>query len=252
MVKGDRGKPCELLHISYVISLTKGGARLISPINVLKRIPLFASLSEADQRNLVSLLRRVNLRKGETLFRQGDEGASLYLILQGRIRISLSRQMDVITLAILGQGEFLGEMALLDGLPRSADAIALEDSFLYALNRKDFLAFLVHNEKAVHAVLSALSMRLRKTDTLLAEMCFLNLSLRLVQKLVEYAQQQPDEKNPNECMVKVSQQELGNILGVSRESINKELKHLRDKGIVSTSRNCIRIHDLASLRKRLP
>jgi CRP/FNR family cyclic AMP-dependent transcriptional regulator len=226
---------------------------LISPINVLKRIPLFASLPEGDQRNLVSLLRRVNLRKGEILFRQGDEGLSLYLILQGRIRISLSRQMDVVTLAILGQGEFLGEMALFDGLPRSADAIALEDSYLYALNRKDFLSFLVNNEKAVHAVLSSLSIRLRKTDALLAEMCFLNLSLRLVQKLVEFAQQQqPDEKNPNECTLRVSQQELGNILGVSRESINKELKHLRDKGIVSTSRNCIHIHNLASLKKRAP
>ncbi len=226
---------------------------MISPINVLKKIPLFASLPEADQQNLVSLLRRVNLRKGEILFRQGDEGVSLYLILQGRIKISLSRQMDVMTLAILGQGEFLGEMALLDGQPRSADAIALEDSYLYSLNRKDFLSFLVNNEKAVHAVLSSLSVRLRKTDTLLAEMCFLNLSLRLVQKLVELAQlQPPDEKNPNECTLQVSQQELGNILGVSRESINKELKHLRDKGIVSTSRNCIHIRDLASLKKRTP
>jgi CRP/FNR family cyclic AMP-dependent transcriptional regulator len=226
---------------------------VIAPINVLKRIPLFASLPEADQQNLVSLLRRVNLRKGETLFRQGDEGVSLYLILQGRIKISLSRQMDVMTLAILGQGEFLGEMALLDGLPRSADAIAVEDSYLYSLNRKDFLSFLVNNEPAVHAVLSSLSIRLRKTDTLLAEMCFLNLSIRLVQKLVELAQQQPrDEKNPNECTLKVSQQDLGDILGVSRESINKELKHLRDKGIVSTSRNCIHIHNLALLKKRIP
>ncbi len=226
---------------------------MISPINVLKRIPLFASLPEVDQQNIVSLLRRVNLRKGETLFRQGDEGVSLYLILQGRIRISLSRQMDVVTLAILGQGEFLGEMALLDGLPRSADAAALEDSYLYALNRKDFLSFLVNNEKAVHPVLASLSIRLRRTDTLLAEMCFLNLSVRLVQKLVELAPQQPPDANkPNECTVAVSQQELGNILGVSRESINKELKHLRDKGIVSTARNCIHIHNLAALRKRTP
>ena len=226
---------------------------MISPIYILKRIPLFASLPEPQQENLVNLLRRVTLRKGEVLFRQGDEGVSLYLILQGRIRISLSRQLDVVTLAILGQGEFLGEMALLDGLPRSADATALEDSYLYALNRKDFLSFLVNNEKAVHAVLASLSIRLRKTDTLLAEMCFLNLSLRLVQKLVEFAEQQPsDGANPNGCTLKVSQQELGNALGVSRESINKELKRLRDRGLLSTSRNCIHIHDLASLKKRIP
>lgn len=226
---------------------------MISPINVLKRIPLFAALPEADQQNLVNLLRRENLRKGETLFRQGDEGTALYLILQGRIKISLSRQMDTVTLAILGQEEFLGEMALLDGLPRSADAIAMEDCYLYALNRNDFLDFLVNNDKAVRTVLSSLSLRLRRTDTLLAEMCFLNVSVRLAYKLFEMAEAQgPDEKNPQEYKVKISQQELGNILGVSRESINKELKRLRDKGIVSTSRNFIRIHHLAALNKRVP
>lgn len=226
---------------------------MISPISVLKRIPLFAALPDADQQNLVNLLRRENLKKGETLFRQGDEGTALYLILQGRIKISLSRQMDAVTLAILGQEEFLGEMALLDGLPRSADAIAIEDCYLYALNRNDFLAFLVNNEKAVHTVLSSLSLRLRRTDTLLAEMCFLNVSVRLAYKLFEMAQAQgPDEKNPQEYKIKISQQELGDILGVSRESINKELKRLRDKGIVSTSRNYIRIHHLAALNKRVP
>jgi CRP/FNR family cyclic AMP-dependent transcriptional regulator len=226
---------------------------MIAPIHVLKKIPLFASFPEADQQNLVSLLRRENLRKGEILFRKGDEGTAIYLILQGRIKISISRRMDTVTLAILGPGEFLGEMALLDGLPRSADAIALEDSYLYVLNRKDFLSFLVNNEKAIHAVLSALSMRLRKTDDLLAEMCFLNLSIRLAHKLVDLAElQAPDEKNPGEYALKISQQELANILGVTRESVNKELKQLRDKGVVSTARNCIHINNIASLKKRTP
>jgi len=107
---------------------------LVTPINILKKITLFASLAEADLQNLASLLRRKSLTKGEILFRQGDEGTALYVILQGRIKISVSRRMDKMTLAILGQGEFLGEMALLDGLPRSADAMAMEDSHLYALN----------------------------------------------------------------------------------------------------------------------
>jgi CRP/FNR family cyclic AMP-dependent transcriptional regulator len=226
---------------------------LLSPIHVLKRIPLFVLFSEADQQRLVTLLRRETLKKGETLFRRGDEGNALYLILQGRIKISLSGPMDAVTLAVLSQGEFLGEMALLDGLPRSADAIAMEDSFLYALKRGDFLSFIVHNEKAVRAVLSSLSLRLRKTDDLLAEMCFLNLSVRLVNKLIEMAEQQgPDTEDPELYRLKISQQEMGNILGVSRESINKELKLLRDRGWVSTGRNYIHIHQLASLKKRVP
>jgi CRP/FNR family transcriptional regulator, cyclic AMP receptor protein len=226
---------------------------LITPMNILKMIPLFASLPEADQQNLTSLLRRKNLGKGEILFQQGDEGTALYIIVQGRIKISLSRRMDNVTLAILGQGEFLGEMALLDDLPRSADAIALEDSLLYVLNRKDFLSFLSNNPHTVYAILNSLSRRLRNTDGQLAEMCFLNVSARLAKRLVELAEtQEPEEGNPKAYDLKISQQELGNILGVSRESINKELKILRDRGVVSTSRNSLRILDLESLKKRMP
>src|SRR5512138_2572633 len=126
-------------------------------MNILKKIPLFSSLSEVDQQNLTSLLRRKLLGKGEYLFRQGDEGTALYIIVQGRIKISLSRRLDNVTLAILCQGEFLGEMALLDELPRSADAIAMEDSQLYVLNRKDFLSFLSNNGHTVYAILNSLS-----------------------------------------------------------------------------------------------
>jgi CRP/FNR family cyclic AMP-dependent transcriptional regulator len=225
---------------------------MLTPIYVLKKIPLFAALAEADQEYLASLMRRKAIRKGELLFRQEDEGTALYIILQGRIKISVSRRTDSVTLAILGQGEFLGEMALLDDLPRSADAMALEDSQLYALNRKDFLAFLKNNEKAVRAILASLSLRLRKTDNLLAEMCFLNLSARLVNKLVELAESlAASEIQPQACSLTISQQELGDMLGVSRESINKELKILRSKGYVSTTRNSIVIHDLDLFRKRI-
>lgn len=224
---------------------------MIDPISVLKRIPLFASIPEADQQRLVTLLRKETLKKGEILFRRGDEGNALYLILQGRIKISLTRQTDAVTLAILGQGEFFGEMALLDGLPRSANTTAMDDSTLYALKRSDFLSFLVHNEKVVRAVLASLSLRLRRTDDQLAEMCFLNLSVRLVSKLAELAEQQgADQDEAGTYHLRISQQELAGILGVSRESINKELKLLRDKGWVSTSRNQIHIHQLALLKKR--
>lgn len=222
-------------------------------INTLRNIPLFASLSEEDRANLATMLRRKSIEKGVFLFRQGDEGTALYIILQGRIEISVSRRMDKVTLAVLGRGEFLGEMALLDGLPRSADALALDDSLVFILNRKDFLSFLANNKNAANAIICSLSMRLRKTDDQLTEMCFLNLSARLAKKLVELVREQvPDGSDPQACILKISQQELGNILGVSRESINKELKILRDKGCVSTSRNSIIIHDLEPLKKRMP
>lgn len=224
---------------------------MLTPIYVLKKIPLFTSLAEIDQENLASLVRHTTIRKGDFLFRRGDEGTALYIILQGRIKISVSRRTDTVTLAILGQGEFLGEMALLDDLPRSADAMALEDSQLYTLNRKDFLSFLKNHEHAVHAILASLSLRLRKTDNLLAEMCFLNLPVRLINKLVELAEPLAAETGSPARTLKISQQELGDMLGVSRESINKELKNLRGKGYISTSRNVILIRDLELLKKRI-
>lgn len=222
-------------------------------IHALKRIPFFASLTEEEHQGLAVLLRRKGIARGEILFREGDEGTALYIILEGRVKISVSRRTDKVTLALLGPGEFLGEMALLDGLPRSADATAMEDSQLYILNRKDFLAFLSNNDHAVREILFSLSMRLRKTDKLLAEMCFLSLSTRLTGKLIELAEQQsPPEPGVQEHVLRISQHELGDIMGVSRESINKELKILRDKNILSTSRSCIVIHDLAALKKRIP
>lgn len=224
----------------------------MTPINILKTIPLFESLSDENIQNLADLLRRMTIRAGEVLFREGDEGTALYIIHQGRIKISMSKMLDKLTLAILGPGEFLGEMALLDGQPRSADVVALEETQLYALNRKDFLVFLKNNDNAVFNILRALSMRLRKTDNLLAEMCFLGLSARLAKKLVELAAVPEQEQNAaKEYCLQISQQELANILGVSRESVNKELKVLRSRKILSTSRKSIKINDLDLLKRRM-
>lgn len=223
----------------------------MTPISILKSIPLFESLSDENIQKLAGLLRIMTIREGEILFRAGDEGTALYIIQQGRIKISMSKMLDKLTLAILGSGEFLGEMALLDGQPRSADAVALEETRLYALNRKDFLSFLMNNENAVNNILNALSMRLRKTDNLLAEMCFLSLSARLAKKLVELAADENQGRGDDSVYcLQISQQELANILGVSRESINKELKILRSREILSTSRKSIRINNLELLKRR--
>ncbi len=224
----------------------------MTPVNALKRIHLFSSLSDQDCEQLSKLLRLQTLHKGEVLFRRGDEGATFYMILSGQIKISVSKRDHQMTLAILGRDEFLGEMALLDGQPRSADAVATEQSCLYALNRKDFLSFLMTSEHAIHAVLSALSIRLRKTDNQLTEMYFLNVHARLGKKLVELIESRPSHvKNDPDHILNITQDELGHLVGVSRESINKALKILRKKGILSTSRNTIRIHNLDLLKQRL-
>jgi len=223
------------------------------PVSFIKEIPLFAPLSTGDHEKLATLLRHRSVGKGDFLFHRGDEGTTLYIIFKGLIKIVVpTRSGDEITLAMLTDGDFFGEMALLDGLPRSADAMAMEDTQLYVLDRTDFLSFLIHNEQAIRAIMQVLSLRLRRTDDLVAEVCFLSVSARLAKRLLDLAgsQHQVDRSgNPNE--VRLTQRELASLMGVSRETINKELKVLREKGMVTTARNIISIRDPDRLKNRI-
>jgi CRP-like cAMP-binding protein len=222
-------------------------------VPLIKQIPLFSSLKDQEIEILAALLRRRTIKKGDIIFQKGDEGTALYAILRGCIKILVTTPVgDKITVAILNDGDFFGEMALLDGMPRSADAVALEESQLAVLDRKDFLSFLPHHEHAVLAILRTLSLRLRKTDELLAEICFLSLSTRLAKRLLELAKDVDSEGGSDGCALatRMTQKELSGLLGVSRESVNKELKILRDKGIVTTERGKIVILDQERLKRR--
>jgi len=221
-------------------------------VSLIKHIPLFGSLIPEEIESLAALLRRRSIKKGDILFQKGDEGTALYAILRGCIKIIVTTPVgDKITVAILNDGDFFGEMALLDGMPRSADAVALEETQLAVLDRDDFLIFLSQHEHAVRAILRTLSIRLRKTDDLLSEICFLTLSARLAKRLLELAKgESADGEDVSMLTMRMTQKELSNLLGVSRESVNKELKTLRDKGIVSTARSKIVILDQERLKKR--
>jgi CRP/FNR family cyclic AMP-dependent transcriptional regulator len=221
----------------------------MTPIHLLKNIPLFAALKEEEYEQLAAVLRRQSVERGHILFHRGDEGAAMYLIQRGKIKISLPTRMgDEITLATLTEGEFFGEMALLDEQPRSATATALEDSQLYILRQKDFFDFVIRHENAIRSILAVLSMRLRKTGDLLAEMCFLTVPNRLAKRLWEMTVQKVGKGTAE---LTITQKDLAQMLGTTRETINKELKTLRDKGIVSTSRNKVVILDTEALRRRL-
>jgi CRP-like cAMP-binding protein len=226
---------------------------MIHPEMLLKQVPLFRSLPLEECRRMAALLRKHYLKKGEVLFRKGDEGTALYMILSGKLKISRqSRDGDEVILAVLGGGDFCGEMALLDGFPRSADAAALEETQLFGLNRKDFLAYMINHETAVQAILAALSQRLRKADDFLEDIFFLNVSARLAKKLIELALSNGYQEGQAEPgTVIATQKELAGMVGASRESVNKELRILREKELVSLSGNTILILDMENLRRRI-
>ncbi len=226
----------------------------MKPEEFLKGVHLFQSLNDEDSARLAASLRRRSLKKGEVLFRKGDEGSTLYIVRSGSIRIVLpSSTGDEVTPAILTERDFFGEMALLDGMPRSADAVAMEPSELYALNREDFLSFLKNNEQVIKSIFSFLSMRLRKTDDLLEDVCFLTISTRLARRLVDLAENHghaDEEDGTLHIDLRLTQKDLASMVGVTRESINKELRVLREKDLLRTTGNAIQILNMERLKRR--
>ncbi|MCM3872402.1 MAG: DUF1003 domain-containing protein [Pyrinomonadaceae bacterium] len=134
----------------------------------LRSVPLFASLDDNAATELRSLLTSKQVTSGKQLFHKGDSGDAMYLIESGRVRISIrDEDGNEVTLAELAQGDFFGEMALIDGRQRSADASVFEDASLAVLSRKAFLSFVRSSPDVALAMLSALTERLRRTDELL-------------------------------------------------------------------------------------
>lgn len=223
------------------------------PEILLKQVPLFRTLRPEDSRHIAALLQRQTLRKGDALFREGEEGNSLYMIIAGKIKIvRQSRDGDEMILAVLSAGDFCGEMALLDGMSRSADAVAVEETHLYGLNRKDFLDYVMNNGTAVKAVLSALCKRLRKADDFLEDIFFLNVAARLAKKLIELAMNNGIREGENKPVkLSVTQKDLAGMIGTTRESVNKELRALREKNLIELSSKTVLIRDLDALRERI-
>src|ERR1051325_8369435 len=142
----------------------------VMTLEALRSVPLFASLDDGAARDLRSLLRVLEAPNSTVLFNHGETGDAMYLIENGRVRIHVldSTGHDV-TLAELAGGDFFGEMALLDGKPRSADATVIEDARLAILSRNDFLSFVRRNPDGALQMLSAITDRLRRTDELLRQ-----------------------------------------------------------------------------------
>jgi len=225
----------------------------MQPHKIIKQIPIFKTLSDSDLNDLAGSLRLKPLKQGQTLFWKGDEGTALYIVKKGTIKIVLpSTEGGEIIVTMFSEGDFLGEMALLDGEPRSADAVAIEPSEVFILSRANFLSFLQSNVNAIKAILSLLSKRLRRTDDMLEDTCFLNVSARLVKKLIALAESHGQQKD-NKILIDLSltQKELGDMVGATRESINKELKSLRKQGLIIIEESRIQILDISRLKSKI-
>ena len=211
---------------------------------------LFGGLDPATRARVAALARVRRLDDGTLLFQKGDEGDALYGVLDGKIRITTSSPGGrEVVLNILEPGEVFGEIALLDGLPRTADAMALGDTRLLTIRRGDLLALMESAPVLSIHLLGLLCQRLRLMSERIEDAAFLPLPARLAKRLLVldrlYGEVQED--GSRRISLPISQSELGQLLGTSRESINKHLQAWRREGWIALERRHVVIRDVAAL-----
>ncbi|MFN2225211.1 MAG: Crp/Fnr family transcriptional regulator [Anaerolineae bacterium] len=213
----------------------------------LQQIPLFAGLPAAELDALARALNRRHCARGELILHQGDPGDSLYIVVSGRVRIyTLSPEGHELSVWLCDEGDFFGEMALLSDEPRSANAEAMLPTEVLVLSRGAFRDYLLaHPGAALHAV-ETLSRRLRRTTESAGDLACRSVVQRIARTLVELAGRYgvPDGVPPA-CGVRIeleiSQEDMATLAGTTRESANRALGTLRDRGIVELDRSYVRI-----------
>ena len=200
---------------------------------------LFRGLSPKERADLVGRARIRNFQSGETIFLMGASGDSMMAVLDGNVRISVpSPEGKEIVLAIIQPGEVFGEIAVLDGKERTAEATAMTDCTLAILERRDVMGFLETNPTGWPRLVDLLCGRLRHSDRQIAEMAFLQLPVRLAKALLRMADMAAGLAGARAgARIRLTQRELGNIVGMTRESVNKCLREWQRKGVIKIEDN---------------
>ena len=201
----------------------------------LRASPVFQAMQPAELDEILGFAVDRKVRRGQIILQKGDSGSSMMAVLRGRVRISaVSAEGKEIMLNVINPGEVFGEIALLDGKPRSADATAIEDTQLLVVERRHFLPFLSRNQDLILRLLAVLCARLRQTSIALEQIALFDLPARLALMLLKLA---GDYGRPSaggtRIEMKLSQRDLSTLVASSRESVNKQLGAWREDGVIA-------------------
>jgi CRP/FNR family cyclic AMP-dependent transcriptional regulator len=221
-------------------------------VDALRRCALFAHVDDERLGALAQLTRRRRYRRNEVIFHQDDVGDSLHIVAEGAVKIVLpSQEGEEAIIATLKPGDFFGELALLDGSPRSTTATALEPTETIALPRDQFQRFLSEDPQLVTALLRSLAGELRRLTGHVEELHFLDLAGRLSMRLVRLARgSDPQARGRAELNWPFTQTDLAAMIGGTRQSVNKLLSGLVEEGLLEIDRETLVITDLAALEAR--
>lgn len=220
-------------------------------LDLLLNVVLFRGMPRPMLLDLASKLRPVRYRAHTDIFHEGDEGATLYIVLKGAVKIFIpSLDGREVVLAVHRKYDLLGEMSLLDEFPRSASATTIEDTEAVSLSRHDFLSVLDRHPEAQRAIIDVLVARLRATNQSIQDAYLLDVPGRLARRLLSIAEEHGDETDDGiDIGLRVSQQELANMIGASRVAVNKQLQQWRKQNVVDVNRQRVTILDPAALER---
>ena len=208
---------------------------------VLKAVALFASFSESELRALAPMVLRRSATRGMAIMHEGDPTDCLYIVMSGRLKVMMGEADGKETiLAILGPGEFFGEMGLIDDNPRSASVVAIEPCELLAVTKRAFRKCLVENANLAMAVLRVLVRRLREADRKIGSLAMLDVYGRVARLLLDMSENVNGQKMVTR---RLSKQDIAKMVGASREMVTKVMKDLQTSGYIEVQGTTILLHD---------
>ena len=206
-----------------VISKVRPASNGFDKIALLRNNPLFRELAPAVLEPLGNYMTRRTVRRGTPIFAKGDPGNGLMAVITGLVKISVpSTDGREVVLNIIQDGDVFGEIALLDGHPRTADATAMSDCELLVMERRDFIPFVREHPDVAVKFIEVLCARLRRTSEQVEDVLFLNLPGRLAKALLRLSQ--GNGSTATRRKVIITQREISQIIGTSRESTNRLLR----------------------------
>lgn len=222
------------------------------PVNkarLLSGSSLFCDLGESELAELAASAEQQKVRSKQTIISQGSCSDEMYAVLHGRLKVSRAASDGrEITLAILEAGDVFGELAMLDAQPRTASVETMEACELLILRREDVLSYLENHPKVMRQLIYALCDRLRHADEMVQDTLFMPLVNRLGKALRMLAEQHGDQREDGVHIdLKLTQQEIANLVGASRESVNKQLNIWEDEGILAMESGRLRLLNLSKL-----
>lgn len=219
-----------------------------SKLSVLRQHPIFAGLEPAALDQLSRYAKHTTLKRGATIFSKGDPGNSLFAVISGTVKISISSPdgRNAI-LNLIGPGELFGEISVLDGQTRSADATANTNCEIYVIDRRDFLPFVRSQPAVSMKFIELLCARLRWTSDQVEQVILQDLPGRLASALLGLTEKRRLE--PEARTIAITQQEISEMVGMTRESINKQLRAWAARDWVRLEHGAIVVLDAASLKE---